>query len=191
MPDVDDLYNSDEEQQRLAEIMEARYRAMARAVNAAVIRMFGLEAERFRLRDSDVNLLLVDAAERVVRITETERQAIAEQLRLGQEFGLSNWEIANGKPEIGYRGVDGLYQETWKGRAETIARTELQHAQNEAAMNRYMATGLVEKVQIVDGDEDAPCASRNGRVVPISERPRLAHPNCTLGLIPVLREGVA
>lgn len=188
---LDDIYNSDEEQERLAQILEMRYRAMLRAVHIAIRRVFGLRIDQFRLTDSAVNALLVEAAHQVVRIDEATRQAIAEQLRVGQELGLSTWEIANGKPEVGYRGIEGLYKETWAGRANTIARTELQHAQNEAALNRYAATGLVDQVQIVDGDDDPPCRDRNGKIVPISERPGLKHPNCTLGLIPVLRDGVA
>lgn len=190
MATLEDLYDSDEEQMRLASIMEVRYRRMLKAVHEAIRAAFGLEADRFRLTDSAVNLLLVNAAQRVVRIDETTRAAIAEQLRIGQELGLSNWEIANGVKKIGYRGIEGLYKETWQGRAETIARTEMQHAQNESALNRYAATGLVDRVEIVDGDEDAACASRNGRVVPLSERPQLAHPNCSLSVIPILREGV-
>ena len=50
---------------------------------------------------------------------------------------------------------------------------------------------MVDMVQIIDGDDwDDACASRNGRIVPVSERPQLNHPNCTLVLVPVLREGV-
>ena len=72
-----------------------------------------------------------------------------------------------------------------------IARTELQHAQNEAALNRYAATGLVDMVKIIDGDQwDLPCANRNGTTVPITDHPELNHPNCTLVVVPVLREGV-
>lgn len=188
---VEDVYNQREEQERLAAIMEQRYTAMLRATHEAIRRVFGLDVERFRLTDSALNAILTDAAQRVVRIDEFTRQAIAEQLRLGAELGLSTWEVANGKPEIGYHGIEGLYRETWNGRANTIARTELQHAQNESALNRYAATGLVDRVQIVDGDEDEPCASRDGRVVPISAHPSLAHPNCTLNVIPILRESVA
>ena len=191
MPDVGDVYDTPEEQRRLAEILEQRYLAMLAAVHAALIRLFGLDANRFVISDNAVNLLLVDAAQRVVRIDETTRQAIAEQLRVGQALGLSTYEIAHGNAKIGYHGIEGLYQETWKGRADTIARTELQHAQNEASMNRYAATGMVDHVKIIDGDEwDLPCAQRNGRVVPISERPQLNHPNCTMVLVPVLREGM-
>ena len=191
MPDIGDVYDTPEEQQRLAAILEQRYLAMLAAVHAALIRLFGLDPNRFVISDAAVNLLLVDAAQRVVRIDETTRQAIAEQLRVGQALGLSTYEIAHGNASLGYHGIEGLYTEIWKGRADTIARTELQHAQNEASLNRYAATGLVDHVRIIDGDEwDLPCAQRNGRVVPISEHPQLNHPNCTMVLVPVLREGI-
>jgi len=191
MPDVGDIYDTPEEQRRLAEILEQRYLAMLTAVHAALIRLFGLDPNRFVISDNAVNLLLVDAAQRVVRIDETTRQAIAEQLRVGQALGLSTYEIAHGNAKIGYHGIEGLYTETWQGRADTIARTELQHAQNEASLNRYAATGMVDTVTIIDGDEwDEGCAKRNGTTVPISAHPQLLHPNCTMILVPVLREGI-
>lgn len=191
MPDISEIYDGDEERRRLADILEPRYRAMLEAVNRALIALYGLDATRFVVSDQAANLLLVDAAQRVVRIDETTRQAIVEQLRIGQELGLSTWEIANGNAAIGYHGIEGLYSETWKGRAETIARTELQHANNTAALQRYASSGMVDQVQIIDGDEwDGACAARNGRIVPISEHPRLLHPNCTMVLVPVLREGI-
>jgi len=192
LTDIDDVYNSDQEQARLYAILEQRYLQMLTAVQAALIRLFpGISDEHFRVRDQDVNALLQTAAQRVVRIDETTRQNIAEQLRVGQALGLSTYEIAHGNASLGYHGIEGLYTEIWKGRADTIARTELQHAQNEASLNRYAATGLVDHVRIIDGDEwDLPCAQRNGRVVPISEHPQLNHPNCTMVLVPVLREGI-
>lgn len=190
MPDITDVYDGDDERRRLAEILEQRYTAMLNAVHATLIELFGLDVERFILPDTATNALLVEAAHEVVRIDETTRIAIAEQLRIGQALGLSTWEIAHGRPDIDYRGIDGLYGETWKGRADTIARTELQHAQNESALNRYAASGLIDFVEIIDGDYDPECAARNGRIVPLSERPQLMHPNCTMNLIPVLREGV-
>jgi hypothetical protein len=191
VPDIDDVYDSDEERERLAVILERRYLAMLAAVHEAMIRVFGLDPNRYIISDSAVNAILVDAARRVVRIDETTRQAIAEQLRVGQALGLSTYQMAYGDAKIGYRGIDGLYSETWAGRAEMIARTELQHAQNEAALNRYAATGMVDYVRIIDGDEwDLPCANRNGTVVPISEHPQLNHPHCTLVVVPVVREGI-
>ena len=192
MPDVDDVYNSDREQARLYAILEQRYLQMLTAVQAALIRLFpGISDEHFRVRDQDVNALLRTAAQRVVRIDETTRQNIAEQLRVGQALGLSTYEIAHGRADIGYHGIDGLYAETWKGRADMIARTELQHAQNESALNRYAATGLFDHVRIIDGcDWDEACCARNNTVVPITDRPQLNHPNCTLVVVPIVREGV-
>lgn len=194
MAEVDDIYSSDEERRRLADILEPRYLAMLTAVHEAMIRVFDLDPTQYIISDSAVNAILVDAAQRVVGIDETTRQAIAEQLRVGQSLGMSNYEIAHGDERIGYLGIEGLYNERFTGdgkRAEMIARTELQHAQNEASMNRYAATGMVDHVQIIDGDQwDLPCANRNGTIVPISERPQLNHPHCTMVLVPVLREGI-
>jgi hypothetical protein len=191
VPDITEIYDGDEERKRLAEILEPRYRAMLEAVHQALIRLYGLNANRYVISDSAVNLMLVDAAQRVVGIDETTRQAIVEQLRVGQALGLSTYEMAHGNAQIGYPGIEGLYGETWNKRSEMIARTELQHAQNEASLNRYAATGMVDHVRIIDGDEwDEPCAARNGAVVPISEHPQLNHPHCTMVLVPVLREGI-
>jgi hypothetical protein len=182
MPDVNDIYDTPEEQRRLAAILEQRYLAMLTAVHAAIIRLFGLDPNRYVVNDNAVNLMLVDAAHRVADIDETTRRDITEQLRVGQAMGFSNYELAHGRPDVGYRGIEGLYTETYRNRSETIARTELQHAQNEASLNRYAATGMVDMVKIIDGDEwDLPCAQRNGRIVPISERPQLNHPNCLIG----------
>jgi hypothetical protein len=128
----------------------------------------------------------------VVRIDETTRRAIAVTLQIGQARGYSNWELAHGVPQDNFPGIDGLFRETWQGRADMVARTELQHAQRDAAVARYLASGLVDRVEIVDGCVwDQPCCERNGKIVPIEQAPTLNHPRCTLLLLPVLREGVA
>jgi hypothetical protein len=183
------LYDPDDEQERLAEILEQRYQSMLRAMHALLRAAFP-ELEDFRLGDDAVNRILIEAASRVVRIDEATRRAIAEQLRLGQALGLSPWEMANGRPDLEYRGIEGLFRETWRNRGLTVARTELQHAQVTAAVDRYQATGLVDEVKLVDGDQDNACSARNGKIVPIGQVPGLAHPNCTLALIPILREAV-
>ena len=135
--------------------------------------------------------LLAQAGTQIVRITETTRQAIASQLQVGASRGYNTWQIAHGVPSEGFSGINGLFRETWAGRAEMVARTELQNAQRLAAIDRYNATGLVDEVELVDGDDwDAVCANRNGRVVPLSQAPGLAHPNCTLMLLPVVRSGI-
>ena len=65
-------------------------------------------------------------------------------------------------------------------------RTELGFATNDAALDRYLEGGLTE-VDIIDGDDDAVCGGRDGTRVEIaSQRPSLAHPNCTLVVVPVI-----
>jgi hypothetical protein len=194
-PDVGDVFDNEDEQQRLEAIVGEQYTRMLRALHALVLQRFPdadlSKVENFRLDDAATRRILHYSATRVVRITETTRAAIAEQLAIGQALGLSTWEIANGVADIDYRGIDGLFSETWRGRAETVARTELQEAQRVSAIDRYHATGLVDRVELADGDDwDEVCRGRHGKVVPLEQAPGLAHPRCTLVLIPVLREGV-
>jgi len=186
-PDIHSVWDSDEEQLRLAEVLDTAYTRTLNAVHQVIAEAYP-EVENFRLEDSAVRRLLLESASRVVRIDETTRQAIASTLAEGASRGLSAWEIANGTPD--FPGIEGLFTQTWRGRALMVARTELQHAQNRASIDRYLATGLVDRVEIIDGDDDEPCKSRNGTVVPIEQAPSLAHPNCTLVLVPVLRAGI-
>ena len=70
-------------------------------------------------------------------------------------------------------------------RAERIARTETAFAQNAAALRTFGDFGVAE-VQAIDGDVDAECAARNGKVFPLSEAEGISdHPNGTLDWIPL------
>jgi hypothetical protein len=179
----------DDEAEGLLVLIERRYAAMLRAVHALVGDLVGRDPiEDFRLDDADVRRILEHAAERVVRIDETTRGALRDLLAEGQRRGLSNWSIANGTDD--FPGIDGLFRETWKGRADLIARTELAESQRVSALDRYRALGIVKRVRVVDGDYDEVCASRNGRVVPLDQAPTLAHPACRLTVIPIV-EGAA
>jgi flagellar biosynthesis/type III secretory pathway protein FliH len=188
MPDLDAVYDSEEEQERLALALFPRYERMLAVVHRLVESAFPeLSPEDFRLDDAATRKMLAVAAERVVMIDEATRKALREVLQEGQRRGYSDKQIADGVPAEGYGGVDGLYLNTWRSRAETIARTELSTAQVEASLDRYQATGLVSRVELVEHtDTDDECAARNGRVVPISSRPQLNHPNCRLSVVPVV-----
>jgi hypothetical protein len=194
---VEDVYDAADEQRRLARILAPRYLRMLEAVHLAIASLFGqffpgLTPEAFRLDDPATRKQLALAAERVVLIDTATRSALRDVLREGQARGYSAFQLANGVPEEDFGGVTGLYLETWRGRSETIARTEIATAQNAAALDRYAATGMVERVQIVESeDTDAPCAARNGTVVPLSSKPGLLHPNCRMSLIPVVDEMAA
>jgi hypothetical protein len=187
---LSDLYDPEEEQGLLARVLFPRYLRMLEAVHQLVWSVLPqLTPDAFRLDDAATRKQLALAADQVVRIDQSTRSQLRDVLREGQERGYSDHEIAQGVPQDGYGGIRGLYLDTWKGRAETIARTEMSTAAVEASLSRYAATGVVTHVRLHENeDTDEPCASRNGRVVPISEKPGLLHPNCRLGLEPVLNE---
>lgn len=185
---LEDVYDPEEEQGRLARILFPRYVRMLEAIHQLVASVFPwLSPDEFRVDDPATRKQLALAAEQVVGIDATTRGALRDVLREGQRRGYSAYEVAEGVPSEGFGGIKGLYLETWKGRAELIARTEMATAQNAAALDRYGATGLIERVQLVEHeDTDEPCAARNGKVVPLSEKPGLLHPNCRLGLVPIV-----
>jgi SPP1 gp7 family putative phage head morphogenesis protein len=187
---LSDIYDEEEEQGLLARILFPRYLRMLEAIHELLQSVFPfLSAEEFRLDDPATRKQLALAAEQVVRIDQSTRDQLREVLREGQQRGYSDYEVANGVPADGFGGIKGLYMETWRSRPETIARTETATASLAAAKDRYKATGLVSRVQIVENeDTDEACASMNGKVFPVDQAPGLEHPNCRRGYIPLLDE---
>jgi SPP1 gp7 family putative phage head morphogenesis protein len=189
--DVDDLYDAEEEQRLLGVILFPVYEwelETNHELIAGALAHLGLED--FRLDDEATRRQLALAAEQVVGISATDREGLGDVLREGQRRGYSDHQIAEGVPAEGYAGIRGLYGVTWRSRPEVIARTELATAQLAAAKDRYKASGVVSRVQIVENeDTDEPCASMNGKVFPVDEAPGLEHPQCRRGYIPLVDEG--
>lgn len=184
---LSDLYDPEREQGLLARVLFPRYLRMLQAVGDLVASVFGLAPQEFRVDDPAARKQLALAAEQVVRIDQSTRAQLRDVLREGQQRGYSDLQIADGVPAEGFGGIRGLYLDTWKGRAETIARTEIATAQVSASLDRYAATGVVTHVRLHENeDTDEPCAERNGTVVPIASRPGLLHPNCRVGIEPVV-----
>lgn len=177
-PDAAELMPEDEDA-RLRFILDATYRRVLLEMHNLVADALELDPASFRLDDASTTAILQHAAQRVTGINATTRAALQDLLAAANRDGLSTAEIIEQ--------IDHLYMVTWKSRSETIARTEIGEAQRVSAIDRYTASGLVDRLKIRDGDEDEPCASRNGTTVPLDSNPQLAHPNCTLILIPVLR----
>jgi hypothetical protein len=186
--DLSLIFDPEEEQGLLALILFPRFERMLVAIHQLVASAFPeLSPDDFRLDDLATRKQLALAAERVVLIDESTRRALRIVLAQGQARGYSDTQIADGVPDEGYAGVKGLYLETWKSRAQVIARTEISTAQVAASLDRYAATGLVSQVQIVENsDTDDACAQRNGQVVPLGQRPGLLHPNCRVSLVPIV-----
>jgi hypothetical protein len=188
---LEGVFDGEYERQKLLVLLASRYALMLSAVNKLVQEGFGLAEAPMRLDDPAVrHFILTEAVTRVVRIDATTQAALRVMIARGQELGLSSWEISNGTADGSYPGIQGLFAETWKSRPVTVARTEMQHAALRSAYNRYAATGMVTGVEARDGgttDSDDICNQRNGRTYPMNlPPPELAHPNCTLVLVPVI-----
>lgn len=134
-----------------------------------------------------VQRLLAEGATRVVQINDTTRQAIRESLVRGVANGYSIQQMANGVPADGYPGIRSIVTEMYRGRAETIARTETAVAQNTAAAERYRAAGVV-RVKIMDGTQDDACAAVAGTEQSLewfASNPT-AHPRCIRAGLPII-----
>lgn len=184
-----DLY-PDGQDEALRDLLEGHILKADKAIWEAVAEALGATVE-YDEAGPVAQRLLGNSAKRVVQINEVTRKAIRETMALAEQRGYSLFQIANGVDADGFRGIRAVVKETYKGRADAIARTELGFATNDAALDRYLESGLTE-VDIIDGDNDDVCAGRNGsRVEIVGERPDLAHPNCTLVVVPVIPEAAA
>ena len=160
------------------------YGAILRATHTVVLRVLNLGP--VPLDDPAVRQIVLRARAAAVAVDATTRHAIAERIHDGLTRGLNTRQIAHGTPD--FAGIDGLFEDTWAGRSDTIARTELQKAQLQATVQRFqtLGRGVVTGLLAHDGDHDAACAARDGRVFPVSQPPDLLHPNCRLTVSPVI-----
>jgi phage portal protein BeeE len=115
---------------------------------------------------------------RVKGIVDTTRDLLQSIISDGISNGLSPAELGRNVREA------TAFDEA---RAETIARTETAYAYNDAAVETYR-TLEVDKVEVIDGVEDAECASVNGQTWTLEQADSdpLAHPNCIRDFIPLL-----
>jgi hypothetical protein len=163
------VYDQEDEQRRLALLLFPRYERMLTVLHRLVESAYPeLDQAGYHLDDAAVRRQLALAAERVVLIDGATQRALSKALDSGPEA------------------VAALYSgEHITARARRIAWNETAEAQRAAALDRYRATGLIRRVQIVEtGDSDEPCASRHLTTVPVHSDPQLAHPGCRMRLIP-------
>ena len=75
--------------------------------------------------------------------------------------------------------------ENW--RADRIARSETAIAYNHANVLGFYNAG-VQRVEVIDGTEDADCASANGQIWELQDAlaEPIAHPNCTRVFVPIV-----
>jgi HK97 family phage portal protein len=136
----------------------------------------------FDMTDPAVTQTLKGAGARVKAITKTTRTALEDALKFGNEQGWSIDHLVRGDAELGRPGLRDMIEQTYKGRAQTIARTELGNAQQMAATSRYDAAG-VDRVFVLDGgaeDSDDACNALNDKIVSLewSKAHPIGHPRC-------------
>jgi SPP1 gp7 family putative phage head morphogenesis protein len=119
-------------------------------------------------------------------MTDDAAKAVTEQISQGMLAGEGMDKIARR-----IKGVNG-FEETYKNRAKTIARTETAMATVSAEFNQYVEMG-VEKVQFVAAISDRTCdecASLDMQVFDLKDAPIIPrHPNCRCDYIGVPEEG--
>lgn len=141
----------------------------------------------FDVEDPVFQKMLERAGGRITGITETTRADVSAHLQVAEQRGYSLEQIVQGVPDDDYPALRDI-SAFGESRARMIARTEVSAAQNLASAQRWRQSGLVERVHIVDGDLDGPCAEANGATWTLDEyesNPQ-SHPNCIRAAIPIL-----
>lgn len=120
--------------------------------------------------------------EMATAINETTKDLLGVALREGLAEGESI-------PEITGR-IKGFFEETYKGRAERIARTEVIAASNEGAITGYEEMGVVKGEFFAALDERLcpDCEALHGNIYPMGEAHGLipVHPACRCVILPVV-----
>lgn len=138
------------------------------------------------------NLIRREIGSRIVGINQATRAAVQNVIIDGLRQGYSARQIAEGVPSDEFRGIRAVVRETYKNRAQTIARTEVAFVAQRAAEDRYRAGG-VQEVDIDDGPDcgwtshDDPDKADGSRrtLAELAAHP-LSHPNCVRVPLPVV-----
>lgn len=192
LPDVEDLLTPEDDAE-LEALVKRFYIELLSASWETWNTALGVEAA-FDLTDPAVSAALKLAGNRIKLISETTKDDLRKLLVLANEQGWSVDELARGRD--GTPGVRDLITEAYKGRARTIARTELGTAQQKAAVARYASAG-VKKVLVLDNgfeDSDPVCQELgNGgqgtvKTLAWADANPLEHPNCVRAFAPYFDE---
>jgi hypothetical protein len=191
LPDVRavDFIDWDAEVRQLQQVMTKVYAMSGKAAFNDVSDLLSVDVS-FDLANPNVQNVLSGLARRVVDISATTRDDVRRVVGDSLSEGIT-------LQELGDR-LSGLFVETYKGRADTVGRTESMIGYNKASVLGYQESGVVGSAELVDNpshDDDygaadgLTCASRDGIIVPLENvdlHIESEHPNGSLAVIPVL-----
>jgi hypothetical protein len=142
--------------------------------------------------DARILNYLVQAGDRIVGINDVTRDDVALALALGGERGYNQEQIAYGVPEDNFMGIQDIVDQTYRGRADAIVRTELAFASARASLDQY-TEAAVTLVDVLDGPgcgwtehDDPDIADGSTRTMAEAMAYPIAHPNCIRVFLPVL-----
>lgn len=159
----------------LGEVLAPLQMSMLEDVSRLVVGELGIA---FDLDDAATRAYLRSAGSNIVGITDTTRSAVQAALIEGQRAGEGVDQLA-----ARLRNLPAFDDR----RARTVARTELAHSSNTAALANYRASGVVVGIRVFDGDYDASCAAMNGKTFSLGHEPAtLQHPNCRRAFAPIV-----
>lgn len=179
----------DDLDQEMLRELNALYAAAGELAASGVGTAVGFEVS-WNVANPWVRQTLAELAQRVIGTNKTTRQDVSALVAAGLDEGLSLKDIASS--------ISGLFEETYRGRAMTIARTESMYSYGLASLMGYRVSGVVDQVELYDNPEHdtdpspidgLTCAQRNGLKVSLDQaRVHLdsEHPNGTISLAPVL-----
>lgn len=175
--------------QEMVRELAVLYEAAGRSAFGSASRLLSTEID-WSLANPRIHQTLNLLARRITGINETTKGDVAKIVTDGLHEGLTTAEIADN--------LTGLYEETYKNRSVTIARTESQVSYNLATTDAYRQSGVVTAMQLHDnanhtdayGAADGlSCAERNGVVTDLDGvqlHVFSEHPNGTLAVSPLL-----
>lgn len=177
--------------ERLAALLEPHYNRTAEQAVADVNAIIGSDAI-WELANPYVQEIYGTLGQRIVGISETTRHAVAKEIYVSLDEGVTIEEVV--------QNLQGLFEETYRNRSKTIARTESQVAYNAASSYGYRESGEVDEVELFDNPDHTEdygasdgltCAQRDGLIVPLSAVQRHIdgeHPNGSMAVAPIVRK---
>lgn len=135
----------------------------------------------FDLDNPFVQTVLDRLAKQIRNVADTTKDDV--RLLIGQAAD-EGWDVEQLQRAIRAKGEIAS-----RTRALLVARTELGTAQNLGSVAAYRAGGVTH-VEVLDGDDDEPCASANGSrwTLDEAEANPLGHPNCTRSFAPLVSD---
>ena len=180
-----------QEDAELDKLIRQLWNLMGETATTEAVKVLGLadDVVRWDIANPWVREVLDVVGVRVTEINATTRQGIAQVVGDALNEGVTIKDLSNR--------LEGLYDETYRGRSETIARTESQVAYNTASVRGYEESGVVSEVELLDnpkhdtdpGSDGLTCAGRNGLIVELAKANthiEAEHQNGSMAIAPVV-----